>query len=604
MAITSVFGTTRTKPMELDAYSAYDYKPMFRDRQVGQAPNWVDRANKRRLEAYILLSAFLENSAHNYLLNDQDPDSRREYGDPRLIVANLVDAVIGEDATVSVRGARRESDVDKDEYADALQDFFDRWIDNELLLLTIMEVEEKAVGLGDGVYEVAWDANKGRAVVRCYDPGFYFPVIDPSTYDYGYPLKVHLAWEYEKFTGSENDTPERFVRRITYELAPYEELGVAPVTHPWSDKPATHTCLKSDGTWSFENTGSKVYLDLDPGRAVWAVNAEGEQVRDLDLGIDFLPIIHLPNTISRAEHFGRSALHDVMQILDDVQSTDTDLLKSSRTTGSPPLGTESPVTTDSEGKVTTYGPGQLIQGKVTVIDTSKNLDSLLKYIETLLKRLSTNIRMPESVLGKLRPSEVPSGIALALSFGPLRSLVRRMRLARSEKYPLLLKFVHRFHMLDDPSLRPPAGRLVDEGIPVVELAFGQFLPSDRAVIINDIVTLFRERIISRHTAIRLLMEEAGMGIRDASDELEQFKTGDFEGARTLGEAVESPDTAAEYLGIEIAEVDQTRIDQQERETEAAVAQAAARGFGGGGNPDDNGGGNKPPLRKPAAKTDK
>jgi hypothetical protein len=641
---TSVFGSGR-QPHELlvDQYSAYDYKPMFRDRRIGTAPSWISQPDKRRIEAYTLLAAYFENTAQKYLPNDQDPTARREYGDPTLIRDNLVDAVLGEEAMVSVRGARRKTEEEIDEYADTLQDFFEKWVEDELFLMTVMEVEENAIGLGDGVFEIAWDGKKKRAVVRCYDPGFYFPVIDPSTYDYSYPTKVHLCWEYEKpLPNDPTYTPQRYIRRITYELVDnrvavmasaakianlegvdFDEgynraLGDGSFTSgeggtllrqfPWNTEPAEVTCLKSDGTWTFEDLGSRQYQDLDESRATWEVNADGEQVRNLDLGVDFIPIVHLPNTISRAEHFGRSAVQKVLQIIDDIQSTDTDLLKTSRTTGSPPLGSKSPVETNDAGTVDTYGPGQVIQGEVTVIDTSKNLDALLKYIDVLLKRLSTNIRMPESVLGKLRPSEVPSGIALALSFGPLRSLVRRMRLSRHEKYPLLLKFVHRFTMLDQEhsNLVPPASRLSEEGIPLIELAFGQFLPSDRAVIINDITTLFREKLISRNTAIRWLMEDAGMTVRDAAEETHMVELENFEGARVLKEAVESPDTAAAYLEREIEEVDPVRIAQQERETEAAVAQAEARGnaFGndGGGNPSQNGGG-KPPAKKPAAKTD-
>jgi len=600
-----------TKPLLVDQWSAYDYKPAFLNRQVGQAPSWVDRENKRRLEAYILLSAYLENSAHEYLPNDDDPDSRREYGDPSLIVQNLVDAVLGEDAMVMVRGARRKAEDEVDDYADTLQDFFERWVEDDNLHMTVMEVEEDAVGLGDGVYEVAWDSPRGRATVRCYDPGFYFPVIDPSSYDYQYPTKVHIAWEYEidrPGNGSTGRTPERFVRRITYELidTAYDPVPVGvddgTRSYPWRSDPSTKVCLKSDGTWTYEDTGSKEYIDLDETKARWEVNADGQQVRNLDIGVDFVPVVHLPNTISRKEHFGRSALQKVLQIIDDIQSTDTDLLKTSRTTGSPPLGSKSPVEADEEGKVQTYGPGQVIQGEVTVIDTSRNLDALLKYIETLLKRLSTNIRMPESVLGKLRPSEVPSGIALALSFGPLRSLVRRMRLVRHEKYPLLFSFVHRFTMLDPThaDLRPPAGRLDNEGIPIIEYAFGQFLPSDRAVIINDILTMYRDKLISRNTSIRLLMEDAGISITDAADETDAVESEDFEGARVLKEALESPEAAAEYLGTEIPPMGEARQAEFQMETAAAVEQAKARGFG---QPEGNGqgGGNQPPPAKQPTK---
>jgi hypothetical protein len=145
-------------------------------------------------------------------------------------------------------------------------------------------------------------------------------------------------------------------------------------------------------------------------------------------------------------------------------------------------------------------------------------------------------------------------------------------------------------MLERTELRPPADRLTEdgEGIPIIELMFGQFLPSDRAIIIQDIVTLFREKIISRNTAIRLLMEDAGLNVRDASDEVTLVEHEDFEGARILAETLQSPETAAEYLDIEIEPMGDVRKEQQQLETESAVAQAQARGFGGGNNPQGNG----------------
>lgn len=546
-------------PRELvvDQYSAYNYKPSFANRQVGTAPTWVGEENQRRLQAYLLISSYLENTARSYLPNDDDVDARREYGDPSLIVSTLVDAVLGEDTRVMVEGARRK--VDPDEFADKLQDFFDGWSDVENVLMTVMEAEEDSVGLGDGVFEVSWDSVKGRAVLTSYDPGFYFPVLDPAEAREQFPLKVHLAWQYEKLS-RDRTVKNTFVRRITYELVQTGEL----VKYPWNVDSVDLRCFKSDGTWRLEDVGTRTWLDLDESRARWEINADGDEVHNLDIGVDFIPIIHLPNTISRKEHFGRSALQKVLQILDDVQSTDTDLLKTSRTTGSPPLGAKGPVEKNDEGKVNTYGPGNIIQGEVTVIDTSRNLDALLKYIEELLKRLSTNVRMPESVLGKLRPSEVPSGIALALSFGPLRSLVRRMRLSRAEKYPLLLKFVHRFTMLRDSNL-------VSEEPPRIELAFGQFLPSDRTAIFDDLVKLFREKAISRTTFIRLLILETGIDIRDAQEEADLVEKEDFEGARVLSDAMESPEAAAEYLEREIPPIADARKDSITLESEARAS---------------------------------
>lgn len=573
------------RPILIDQWSAYDYKPAFSEGLVGQAPTWVDQENRRRLQAYILLAAYLENAAREYLPNEKDQDDRREYGDPSLIVQTLVDAVLGDEARVQVEGARRTTE--QDDYADTLQDFLEEWVEGAQTQSAVIHCEENAVTFGDGVYVLGWDARRRRVTLDCFDPGFYFPVLEPGKFDREFPTRVHLAWEFEDNL-TDPIRPQQFIRRITYELVDVRELNsdthdTSPRNYPWRSEPSNFACLKTDATWAWEDLGSRTFLDLDSRGARFEVNADGEPVNRLDIGVDFVPVVHVPNTVNHGEHFGRSSLQKVLQILDDVQSIDTDLFKTSRTTGSPPLGSKSVVEANEKGEVTTYGPGQIIQGEVTVIDTSRNLDALLKYLDFTLKRLATNSRIPDAVLGKLRPSEVPSGVALALSFGPLRALVRRLRLARMEKYPVLFNFVLRFSMLDqrNTELRPARDRI--ENMPQAQFTFGQFLPSDTTTVITDILNLLREHIISRGTAIRLLIEDAGMSIRDASDEVTQIEREDFEGARVLGEALDSPEAAAEYVGREIPTISEGRRSTVE-------AEAAARPAPFGGQPPSNNGG--------------
>lgn len=58
----------------------------------------------------------------------------------------------------------------------------------------------------------------------------------------------------------------------------------------------------------------------------------------MDLQIDFLPIVHISNSIADGEHFGQSSLAKVMQVLDELAETDTDSAKASATTGAPTIG--------------------------------------------------------------------------------------------------------------------------------------------------------------------------------------------------------------------------------------------------------------------------
>ena len=179
----------------------------------------------------------------------------------------------------------------------------------------MIETERKSIGLGDGVYSLGWSTSKQRARLRCWDPGFYFPVLDDGNED-DYPEKVHIAWELEPMEG----TLQRRIRRITWELgniAPANTPGliaglfktpevfagdkIDPAGHisrqyAWNDKPSYTTCYISDGTWTLDTGKSKVD-DLTEETAVWEIDEDGIVYRR-DLMIDFLPVVHVPNTVA------------------------------------------------------------------------------------------------------------------------------------------------------------------------------------------------------------------------------------------------------------------------------------------------------------------
>ncbi|MFJ5534004.1 hypothetical protein [Streptomyces sp. NPDC093261] len=53
--------------------------------------------------------------------------------------------------------------------------------------------------------------------------------------------------------------------------------------------------------------------------------------------VDFIPVVHIPNTIPDVgEHWGKSTLATVLQLLDELAATDTDSASASATTGTPP----------------------------------------------------------------------------------------------------------------------------------------------------------------------------------------------------------------------------------------------------------------------------
>jgi hypothetical protein len=650
----------------LDAWTPLSFKRAMGNRRTGGhewvAPGWVgDHA--RRLMAYRVLQSYQDNAARVFLGTkpEDEVDQHREYGDPALIVSQVVAALLGAEQTIVVDGASEwvdeepknpnqdrideigrlkavpdptpdtrgegpvaqfeaaaagdpetgtpaltppdpaagpdpvdEADVEagrgaleaqqalddelaeltaeknspETEAAHEMQEWLDQWAKDERLSIKMLEAERNAVGLGDGVYVLGVNRKKKRTRLRVFDPGFYFPVLTDGNED-DFPERVHIAWEME------SDRPEvRLIRRMTWELGPIrgvEQDGRAGVLRravqtvfgaevtpldgdvlgedgtitrelPWNDEPADVTCYYSDGVWEIDTSKTDID-DLTEMNVRWVEDEEGP-INARDLQIDFIPVVHLPNTVALANHYGRSTLSTVLQILDDIANADTDLQGASATAGNPVLALQG---SSFQKERPTYRPGEILEtgdGKMSVLDTSHSLDAILKYVESLLKRLSVNVRVPESVLGRVKASEVPSGVALALSFGPLASMVSEMRLVRDEKYTLLLKMAWRMALA--AQFEDVPAEWIDS-----KLEFGSYLPQDMQSAVEMVTKLLTTQpaSISLETAV-LMLQAAGLPIEDAVAEVDRIQSRDFVGADNLLTATGDEDGVFEYLGRE------------------------------------------------------
>lgn len=552
----------RPDPAITDQYSFYDYKPTIRNHtNRSLAPGWVPEEDRRRLMAYHLLAGYLRNNSRAWLptdLSEDEINSRREYGDCGTIIDTVVSSVMGESQELYVEGAINEDPPIPE--AVAQLEVLRQWAKDENFYIKMLENERTAAAMGDAVYVLGWDPEKARPRLRVYDPGFFFPVLDPEK-DEEFPSKVHICYEFER---KEGDQTHKYVRRITWELVDlYEriedvETGTIQLipkeeyqarTLPWEPTPL-RTCLMSDGEWRLDDTRNGL-VDLDESKARWKFYKR-------DLLLDFIPVVHLPNTAAGEEYFGVSSLARVLQIIDDLISTDTDLQAASATTGSPPIainGTHIP--TNEQGQIDTYGPGTVIKtgdGGATMIDTSRSLDALMKYDEHLLGRLSVNARIPESLLGRVKPNEVPSGIALTLSFTPHANMIKEMRLVREVKYSLLLKFVTRMFWLSQQITAEFPARVV----------FGTFLPADRQEASTLVTQLLRpdRPLISLQTAVEILVK-AGFPIEDAAKEVRRIREEDFTDANRLFDATGDINLVYQRLGLSATAVDPQQVPPDE-----------------------------------------
>ncbi|MEU3704709.1 hypothetical protein AB0E82_20770 [Streptomyces anulatus] len=570
----------------VDAWGWLNFKPVYADPHLG-TPNrrafpgahatWVPDEDARRLAAYTVLAAYDNNQAGELAEIREGPEARerREFGDPATFVDAITADVLGDEQRIVVDGAETDEEDTSPEAAEAsaVQEDLLQWAEDEQLAMRMQQGERKAVSLGDAVYRLSWEPGKGRPTVRAMDPGLYFPILDDDGGEF--PARVHFCWELPE--DPKRGLKER-LRRITYELGPIapatvsgadrlgrpvrtyvgepdaplltpgdtlDEAGTILRHYPWNDAPSPYTCYLTDAVWlleDLERTSDVDDLPLD--KAMYAQRADGEVLNGLDLMIDFVPVIHLPNTVPAAEeHWGRPSLARVLQIMDELAASDTDAARASATTGSPILsvsGMQDPRTDLAAG------PGMVFKladgGRMDVLNTAPQLAQLLTTVESLRDRAAVNLRLPAVALGTQDPAQMPSGYALRLSLGPLDKLIAGMRLARRHKYMLMLKFVQRLFI---------AGQhpdWVNRKVQPATVAMGAYTPTDRAGVLEEVATAYAANLISLETALRMLAE-GGWPIEDIPAEIERIQSRAFAQAGELADATGDAEAVRDYLGL-------------------------------------------------------
>jgi hypothetical protein len=586
-----------------DVWSWLDYKPAMADpRRPGRntwaelTRSWVPDEDLRRLAAYRLLAAYDSNQAGQLAAVTGDDEAgieRRELGDASKLVDTALGYLLGSQQVISIAGAEHTDDEPTDEAAAALtvQDKLRAWAEKEMLPLRLQQAERTAILLGDAVYTLAWDPAKGRVLLRTWDPGLYFPEWPEDGEQDGaeFPLRVHLAWELPE------DKRRGFkarLRRVTYELGPIgpasrrgaakdgspareylytdggdpilvkgdawnADTGVISRTYPWApNRSSPWTCFLTDAEWDLDDlTYADLLYDLPMHKARYRVRSDGEVLDRLDLMADFIPVVHITNSIpTSGEHWGKPTVATVLQALDELSATDTDGSGASATTGSPIIGlagarlpidraTGQPLPV----KVRAGTVWQLNDnGRMDVLDTSAQLAELRARVDHILDRIAANSRLTAAGLGTLDPTALPSGYALQLALGPLDSLVAAMRLARAHKYGVLLRIVQRLHQAGHAE-GWPAG----ESLPA-RLMWGPHTPTDRAAVLDEVVRGVGAGVLSIETGVRMLID-AGYPIEDAQKEIERIQTRAFDAAARLADATGDNNAVRAYLGLSRAE---------------------------------------------------
>ena len=445
------------------------------------------------------------------------------------------------------------------------------WADRVGLMLTLQEAEDDAVTLADGIV-VLWPRANDWPTVQVYNPGLYFPEIPANGDQVDFPDVVHLAWEFEA-TDPAGKT-DRFVRRMTWRLAPLpftidegdgpawvgpdgvalvpgQELILPPNplivdgqvvrVMPWhadGDRPSAMTCLFTDATWRLDavQAGDRDALDIERAATVTA--------RDFDLGIDFIPVIHRPNTPTGREHFGRALCDLAARAFDDLAMTDTLSMKAAQFLGRPAVwangisvGTDSVVV---PGHI--HGLGE--NGTMHTLDLSAGLDQLMKLGDSIGERIGVTLGIGELVGRARATGGAESGIRKLLELAPAISVVGNLRAVREPKDRLLLKMAQRMAQV--------AGALEPGPTPTSRIRYGAFIPTDQAQVMEAVAAGLQAHALSTQTAVGMLVA-AGFPIDDAQAEVERIHAEDTEAAKALADATGSEAAAAKRLGVELPE---------------------------------------------------
>ena len=523
------------QPYLNDQYAPLAHIPELRGHEALPGKTWIDQTDRRRLAAYGVLGAYRTNTRRFHLPesvwqagDDSDAGGKnvREYGDPSLLIDTARALLLGDEQTVTLDGGASEAFVD----------WLTGWADAERLTQKLLEGEEHSIGDGDGVYVLGWSPTKRRPRLRVFDPGFYFPDTENKARVAGweddeYPATVHLAWEWKDETGT------TWIRRHTWQLRKTE----TPWTPPYGGT-AEWVCLYRVVDYDTSDLLSDVDVyspDLARKAGTRPITTPSEGLADgwANLGIDFIPVVHVPNDPSTTRTFGRSLLLRIAHILDDLANTDTDLAAASQAANPNMVytGAGAPENTPVGGAI-----GLPENATAAFMDTSKNLAALTGHVDTLLDRLAVNARLAQALLGRVQPNDVPSGYALELGFAPAKNLLREMRTVRDEKYPLLLRFAMRLAQVGGVL---PAGE-----VPRATIELGSALPADLPAAIAAVKDLLPVQAISTETAVKML-QTAGLPIEDTVAEVEAIRNESFEQAFNLVRATGDLNAARKMLGL-------------------------------------------------------
>lgn len=414
--------------------------------------SWIPDDHARRLKAYEIFASYYLNYSRDYRQDAEsgttDNDIVAEMGDPSWFCDKIRDKVLGDEVKPivpmprSVRNLRTMERLleqgegeqglsQRIEETKALSEklkmqeaYIQEWFDDYNIALKVYENESTCSYLGDMVYIVKWDSDNKVPIIDTYDPGFVFPFYDinekslQQDTDNIVKDRVYVGWELE--TDSDTDFE---VWRDIYELRFVGE---------------DMQCWRKYGKYRFSgsaDTELEYFDDLD------MIEHSGQDWHNT--GLDFIPIVMIPNIKLTGYDFGASNLLWHINTFDAIQNTDTDMRNNGEKLGGAIVAVSGKDVKQKRDSTNTLNADVELEpnsvfvlgenGRMDLVDTSSMQDALMKTSNEWLRKLIKNSNITEVGAGIIDVNDI-SGTALSILLRPLIDKIKPMRTSRQRYY--------------------------------------------------------------------------------------------------------------------------------------------------------------------------
>lgn len=466
--------------MDLTPYSSV--KPL-----MGPLDQWLTAEDAERLQAYAVYEGIYRNTPQVFKLVQRGDEQNPIYLPSARTIIEAKNRYLAKRWNFAVVPGLG-TDQDRATLNFALQTLFRR----EIIKTKFATQKRWGLVRGDQVWQIVADEEKpeGRRIsVYEVDPASYFPIYDPWNPDK--ILGVHLV------DPVVNDGGKTVIKRQTYRKT---ESGTISYELSWWEA----------GAWDDRDPDAK--LKKITGKEIPAGDHNAPDTYELPPSITTLPVYHIKNNRITGQPFGSSDLAGFETLFTGINQTISDEDLTLALQGLGLYWTNSGPPTDSEtGEETNwkFGPGWVLEidegttfGRVSGVGS---VDPMLAHIGKLEQSMREASGVPDIAVGSVDTQVAESGIALAFHMAPILA-------ANEEKEDEILGVMDHF-LFDLVTMWFPTFEGIDTPARAIS-SVDDPLPINRKAVLDEIITMVREGLVSIAYAQTLLSEKLGYDFPD------------------------------------------------------------------------------------------